>query len=32
VRHGINFHVDMLQDGMRMPVTIDPDIENRGKN
>ena len=32
VRHGINFYVDFMQDGMILPVIIDPDIENKGGN
>ena len=30
--HGINLYVDFLQDLLRLPVVVDPDIENKGKN
>lgn len=35
VRHGINLYVDFVQgvnDILRLPVIIDPDIENKGNN
>ena len=31
-RHGLNFYVDFLQHGKRLPVMIDPDVVNKGGN
>jgi hypothetical protein len=32
VRHGFNLHIDFVDGDLRLPVLIDPDIENRGGN
>jgi len=32
VKHGINLYVDFVQDHFELPVTIDPDIENKGRD